>query len=465
VHDTRLEDQLRVELRRAGDALPFTVTAAELERRLVARRRQRQGRRVSLIAAAVAVLSVVSIVAVGNGWILKPSVVVGVSPSPSATTPIVLSPVPSAAGSAPTTIPSPSVPVARVPFGRPDDTILISQAGSGAAGELVVTIVHEDMSTEPGPVLSEADLPDGTTVDLGIPPRVSVTGYLLVRLTDETDIPPGAALYDLHDPLADPRLFTDPSIVAFAWSPTGLLAVDFPDKFVISDPADPSATPQVVPLTKGAVLESVRSGGGIAWSADGTGLLADRTVSGTTTHGVIGLDGIFHVDVAPRTFANAGVERPTDLSGAILGPECTSGGTSGECSIISDLPDGNHPTQWYRIGESGLPDQVWAADGKTIWLVIDEQQTGATTRTLQIETGGPKTYTIVATVTRLPASPTGDQSTIVGMTADDSRMVISLGPDQVLLVNRLTGDTATFDGTFAGWGDATGFTYPNPEAP
>ena len=84
MHDTQIEEQLRGVLRAEGDGIPLTITTAELERRLAARRRATGGRRLSLLAAAVATIAVVSIVAAGNGWLKLPAIGTVPSPSPSA---------------------------------------------------------------------------------------------------------------------------------------------------------------------------------------------------------------------------------------------------------------------------------------------------------------------------------------------------------------------------------------------
>jgi hypothetical protein len=68
VHDSQLEDRVRAALRTEGDALPLTIMTAELERRLTLRRRERAGRRLSLSAAGIAAVLVVSVVGVSNGW-------------------------------------------------------------------------------------------------------------------------------------------------------------------------------------------------------------------------------------------------------------------------------------------------------------------------------------------------------------------------------------------------------------
>ena len=84
MHDSQIEDQLRGVLRAEGDGIPLTITAAELERRLAARRSATGGRRLSIVAAAVAAVVVVSIVAAGNGWLKLPAIGTVASPSASA---------------------------------------------------------------------------------------------------------------------------------------------------------------------------------------------------------------------------------------------------------------------------------------------------------------------------------------------------------------------------------------------
>lgn len=73
MHDTRIEDGLRATLRAEGGDLPMTITAAELQRRLAARDGLRRGRRLSLIAAAVAVVAIEAVAAMSNGWLRLPA--------------------------------------------------------------------------------------------------------------------------------------------------------------------------------------------------------------------------------------------------------------------------------------------------------------------------------------------------------------------------------------------------------
>lgn len=83
MHDGEVEDRVRKALRGEGDELPLTITPDELERRLALRRRERRGRRVSLVAAALAVVAVSSLTAATNGWLRLPNV--GTGPEASAT--------------------------------------------------------------------------------------------------------------------------------------------------------------------------------------------------------------------------------------------------------------------------------------------------------------------------------------------------------------------------------------------
>lgn len=83
MHDTNLEERLRSVLRAEGDNLSLTITTDELERRLALRRRARNGQRLSLMAAGIAVLAVGTMVALSNGWLRGTNVATDPSPSPA----------------------------------------------------------------------------------------------------------------------------------------------------------------------------------------------------------------------------------------------------------------------------------------------------------------------------------------------------------------------------------------------
>jgi hypothetical protein len=61
MHDESIERRLGAALHQEADVLPFTITAAELERRLALRRRSFAGRRMSLLLAAVLGISLIGI--------------------------------------------------------------------------------------------------------------------------------------------------------------------------------------------------------------------------------------------------------------------------------------------------------------------------------------------------------------------------------------------------------------------
>jgi hypothetical protein len=78
MHDPTLEQNLRAALQTAGDALPFTITSAELERRLALRRQGRLSPMASLGLAAAVGVGLLGLVGVAGGWFEQRS-----APSPS----------------------------------------------------------------------------------------------------------------------------------------------------------------------------------------------------------------------------------------------------------------------------------------------------------------------------------------------------------------------------------------------
>ena len=121
MHDSNLEERLRSMLRQEGDSLPFTITTDELDRRLALRRRQRNGQRLSLMAAGLAILAVGAVFAFGSGWLRSTNVAADPSPSPAASAPSPdASPSPATNASA-----SPAAsadPLAALPAIEPDPT-------------------------------------------------------------------------------------------------------------------------------------------------------------------------------------------------------------------------------------------------------------------------------------------------------------------------------------------------------
>ena len=106
MHDGMIEERVRSALRADADALPLTITADELERRLALRRRDRANRRMGVLAAGIGAVAVGTVVALAVGP-RGPNV--AATAQPSAVPTIAPSSPPSAGpGTLPTLVPSTS---------------------------------------------------------------------------------------------------------------------------------------------------------------------------------------------------------------------------------------------------------------------------------------------------------------------------------------------------------------------
>jgi hypothetical protein len=130
MHDTRLEDQLRSALRTEGHALPFTVTPEELERRLALRRRERVGRRMTLMAAGVATVAIGTVLALSSGLIPPSGVAGDSSPSPAIASPRPATPIP--------TFPSGMIPIEGHPDGTLVEAVRPTDSGPGRSHRFTV---------------------------------------------------------------------------------------------------------------------------------------------------------------------------------------------------------------------------------------------------------------------------------------------------------------------------------------
>lgn len=126
MHDEQLERRLRRELREDARQLPFTITAAELERRLAARDRSLGGRRLGLLLAAAVGIGLFGIGGAMGGLFDDPT------PSLPAPSPVAEAsgPVPTTPPSAPRTLPSLDDMLAD---GDPA-TVVLAQSHGPAAG-------------------------------------------------------------------------------------------------------------------------------------------------------------------------------------------------------------------------------------------------------------------------------------------------------------------------------------------
>ncbi|HEX8025637.1 MAG TPA: hypothetical protein VF484_05500, partial [Candidatus Limnocylindrales bacterium] len=144
MHDQLLERRLRSALHHEADGLPFTITAAELERRAVVRRRSIFGRRVTLLLAAVVAASLLAVGAMGGMFrqtVVAPTT--SMAPTPTASEP--------AASAGPVALPDLDTLVGTDPA-----TVVLAQAhgpadgpGDLGPGPLLPT-PHVDLGTLPG---------------------------------------------------------------------------------------------------------------------------------------------------------------------------------------------------------------------------------------------------------------------------------------------------------------------------
>jgi hypothetical protein len=411
VHDSQVEEHLRSTLRAAGDSLPLTITEAELVRRLAVRRRATAGRRLSLMAAAVAMIAIGSIVAVGNDWLRLPAL--GIGPAPST------SPAPS---SLPVASPIVSPPSGRAPLGNPDEAILVRPLGTSwttpDAFEVRRTNPADGTSTViatiPGSVL-----PAGSRVSTsGNRPVVSATGWLAIPTSPSAgavDTGSFVVIVDVTDPDAEPWLVE--GFASGSWNAADELAMIGESGVSISNPA----TRLVAAAPPTAQDVSVATLGGAAndpvWTTESvTPFLARRLPGGLppAVWGVVDAAGTFRerADLPPLD-QRTGRERPMGADGHTLAMSCIGSGTPEEAGCALVEADATGQTVGTRVATdsiAGLRDHAWVADGRSAWLVFDRDQEGGHTASILLSP--PSGGTVERARVDVPA---GDTATILGI--------------------------------------------------
>jgi len=154
MHDDLIERRLRDALRSEGDGLDFTITPAELERRLALRRRRHAVRPAGLLLAAAVGIGLVGVAGLVGGWFERhpdatpgPSKLAVVGPSPSAEA--VDLPPASAPAPAPTDLPTIEDLIHAGPVG---DIVLAQANGEESVVPTVDVAVAHPSSVELGPV-------------------------------------------------------------------------------------------------------------------------------------------------------------------------------------------------------------------------------------------------------------------------------------------------------------------------
>jgi hypothetical protein len=442
MHDTRLENELRNALRADGNALPLTITDAELDRRLALRRRQRAGRRFALAAAAVVVVALGSMVAFGGGWLRLPGVGVDATPSPETSAP-------TASDAAPTVDPD------RSPLGRSDEAV-IARIGPEADGTvtLEVDLLRDIQSV---PTVFAAGFPAGRVAS-DDPPRVSPDGYLAVPLADaaNADQPRGVAVYDLLDSTRAPEIFESDDVRGangVAWSPDGRLAIFESASLTVVRPFGPDdSTTVTIPediqvVAYGPAQDEV-------WAADGRGIAAWRNL-GDPPSGILRLDGVFEPELPPQVNSPTGNERAFDAGGRALSVWCESVDPDGEgngCRLQVEVP-GTTGEPWYVVPDGEvIADHRWDASREGAWILVERAAADGSNGTVQLRHGVASGFETIVSMRDI-----GDPR-ILGISSDDARLAIDLGDGQVLSVptDPAVEEWGGIGGVFAGWADQPG---------
>ena len=442
MHDRSIEERLRSALRSEADALPLTITAEELDRRLSLRRRDRMNRRFGLLAAGVAAIAVTGVFAMTVGPFRGPTV--ATTPEPSG--------LPSAVQ--PSARPS-SVPSARpsAPLGAVGQAVLVRPVGEDIRRPEAFDVSlfdPVDASTEVIATLPGSILPDDGWLDGGEkPPVVSRSGYLAMEFTrgpNEDDRYAAIAIVDLFAPAAEPWLidrYRDPR-----WGPTEQLAV-------IATDSEETRTATIVPRS---IDPSTTEPGVIVgqWSSE-----ADVRFLATkdSASGYLGLDGTFTAATdLPAVYQRTGRDRVVGADAHTLGMGCDSGASGSGC-ILGEWASHDDPPirAWYTETEAvRLADHVWAADGRGVLLLMT---TGVTSDRLKTELGYAPAPDDRRTVGRLEV-PDWALPAILGISAepDPGRPTITAIGDssgQVFSFLLDDGTVVPVDGIawFAGWAD------------
>jgi hypothetical protein len=467
MHDQRLEEQLRGALRVDGDALPFTITESELERRLTMRRRDHFGRRLSLLAAGVAVLAVAGLVGFGNGWVRLPAVGIVASPSPS--TSASPSVAPSVAPTpTPTATPTPSTPATATPaaaatfrpapdLGDPTDAIL-ARVVAVADGVRRLEVWRSITMAENIDIFG-VPFPDDVLPAEGAM-RLGPTGFLAVPFAiGEFDGRAGVLIYDLADAMRPPYRIEAGS-GGFGWGPDGRLALLDDLAVTIVDPAAGYAR-TTVPMPAGILVPTTLEQD-VIWAAAGDGLVAYETTNVIHRAGVIALDGTWRSEPSPAVFTPTGRERMLDGRGRTLSTGCDSvpveAAESG-CVLVALPPSTADIEQWHDQAAAGA---IWSASGTEAWAVVprDVAVVGGAIDLLRGPAGGME---VVATLEGLELD---GPPTLSGVSADDARLTVGwtrrVGSEALTsMVDTATGESYGMSGTFVGWADqSTAFYDP-----
>jgi hypothetical protein len=452
MHDTQVEDRLRRILRSEGEDLPLTITTAELERRLAARRRAAGGRRLSLVAAVAAAIAVGGMVAVSNGWVTPPGVATQPGPTPTPTL-------------TPTASVVPTYPADRIreanPLGSGTEAVLVRPVGSASRPDAFqVTRVDPLASTTtvigtiPGSVLpADAEMAGGRA------PLVSETGWLALPIARNAGTGgsfPALVVVDLSDLSLPPAIFDH--VDSASWDTADGLILDNANRLTFGVPGFGQVIP-AEPVDAGVdIVQAPRLGGPLTSVMEGSRFIATTLKSNATVWGAVGYDGTFRpTNNLPAIYQRSGIERPAGVAAHTLTVMCRQSGivVTNSCDVVEQDATAKPIRTWLSAdGAAGLFDMAWAVDGRGLWLLLDGGSTGGQRAAVLTFAASPDT----GQQWSIDLPPIGSSPAILGIaleTAPGQAEVVAIGDDSgfVRAFVAADGSVTTQDGTawFAGW--------------
>jgi hypothetical protein len=332
--------------------------------------------------------------------------------------------------------------------------VVREEANDNGLTSLLVTELRMDGSQRVVTAIPAASIPDAATIGYDTPYRVSNNGLLAIAINtpvgdqERADV----LVYTLSLPGDTPTRIE--TVTQFAWTPDARLAYATAEGYAVTD-LDTNAT-RTTTIAAGIDVHTGRLGA-LTLLADGSGVVARRTVAGQLVTGVVGLDGTFTVGGIPSTFAPTGLERPYDSTGRMLGIGCDqSGGPEPGGCVLSAMDGADKMTVFYtdKSGEGTFRDYTWSADGTNALLILDRQRPQNAHEIRVVRTRADKKLDVLATF-----ATQEEEIRFAGFTPDDRFVVLELSQDTVV-IDTATGATARTAGRFAGWADSRGFTYP-----
>ncbi|HEY3522578.1 MAG TPA: hypothetical protein VGK63_02650 [Candidatus Limnocylindrales bacterium] len=282
---------------------------------------------------------------------------------------------------------------------------------------------------------------------------ISRTGYLAVPFEREGDANDAqfAAVFDLTDPLA-PAIEVGDRGTGFSWGPDGSLAA-------FAGHAIEVYSPRAGTRTNVDPLPGVQFGDRLVWTTTG-GLLVDRAVEGRVEHGgILHVDGSFEFGRPTAAFAPLGIERVRAADRRTLSGACESGAAGGGCFLVVADANGGHRHIWSGGLESpGTLEALWAADGRSAWLLAPTGEGGGSL----VDSPTPTTGQVVARIRF--RNQAFEFPRLVGASGDDDAVAIGIDTREVVVVDTRSGAAYRVPGSFAGWADTRDSVYPNTDA-